>query len=100
LLLGGSFLVESTFCLVWFWVPIVANRTRFSSGANLSPFVSLELEDNLWIRLQPPEGFNNHLKDYSDAMGMQYSFVVGYKNGDDFQLPIDAILNTIDLTTG
>jgi hypothetical protein len=33
-------------------------------------------------------------------MGMRYGFVVGHKNGDDFQVPIDNILNTIDLATG
>ena len=53
----------------------------------------------LLLCLEPPERFNNVLKDYCDAMGMQYGFVVGHKHGDDFQVPIDDILHTIDLAT-
>ena len=54
----------------------------------------------LLLCLQSPERFNNVLKGHRDAMGMQYGFVVGHMNGDDFQVPIDDILNTIDLATG
>jgi hypothetical protein len=47
--------------------------------------------------IQPPERFFNSHFDWARALNMQYGVVVGKKVDQGFYLPIDDLLNTIDL---
>jgi len=52
------------------------------------------------IALQPPDRFNNLVKDWAECLGMAYGFVVGDRVEKGFSIDISAVLRTIDLVFG
>lgn len=49
------------------------------------------------LAIQPPHGFNNVWKDFTDLLDMRYGFVVAEGDGGGFDMNLDDILRTIDL---
>lgn len=48
------------------------------------------------IAIQPPTRFNSDAKERTDALGMNWAYVVAEAHSDGFHLPIDRLLRTID----
>ena len=66
-------------------------------GSQLSHAVYALAEGGLRFGLQPPFRFYNAHKDWADALGMHYGFVVGDMSGEGFTVDPDDIMRTIDL---
>lgn len=49
------------------------------------------------VAIQPPWRFNNPWKDYTDALGMGYGYVLAQGGATDFRLDPDDLLRTLDL---
>jgi len=51
-----------------------------------------------FLTLQPPNRFSNPIKNYADALGFGYGFVLGHQSGQDaFRVDLDDMLATLDL---
>ncbi|CAM2011200.1 glycosyltransferase family 61 protein [Acanthopleuribacter pedis] len=66
-------------------------------GSHLVHGVFAMAQGGALLTLQPPNRFNNVLKDLTDALGNRYGFVVGDARGDDFEIDINAMMMTLDL---
>jgi Glycosyltransferase 61 len=53
-------------------------------------------EEGTMLMLQPPYRFNNIYKDYTDCLGLKYSFVVGKQVANGFEINTEALARTID----
>lgn len=54
-------------------------------------------DDCTYLVLQPPQRFNNIYKDFTDAMGMGYAFVVGHAGeGEDFRIDEGSLARMLD----
>jgi len=49
--------------------------------------------------LQPPDRFNNVFKDYTDCLGLNYSFVVGHPVAGGFEIRIEDLVRTLDIVS-
>lgn len=52
------------------------------------------------VAIQPPWRFNNPWKDYTDALGLGYGYVLAEGGATDFRLNPDDLLRTLDLAGG
>jgi hypothetical protein len=48
------------------------------------------------LTLQPPYRFGNLFKDYTDCLGLRYSFVVGTQIANGFKIDIEELARTLD----
>ena len=53
--------------------------------------------DATFLVLQHPYRFNNVWKDFTDALGMRYAYLVGEGQRDSFRIPPDELCATLDL---
>lgn len=53
-------------------------------------------EEGVMLTLQPPYRFNNVYKDYTDCLGLKYSFVVGKQVVNGFKVSIEDLARTLD----
>jgi len=51
------------------------------------------------LTLQPPNRFNNVFKDYTDCLGLNYSFVVGNPVAGGFEIRIEDLVRTLDMVS-
>jgi len=51
------------------------------------------------LTLQPPDRFNNVFKDYTDCLGLNYSFVVGNPVTGGFEIRIEDLARTLDMVS-
>lgn len=49
------------------------------------------------LTIQPPWRFNNPWKDYTDALGMRYGYVVAQGGQTEFELAPDDLMHSLDL---
>jgi len=54
-------------------------------------------ELGVMLTLQSPYRFNNVFKDYTDCLGLKYSFVVGKQVSNGFEISIEDLARTLDL---
>ena len=59
--------------------------------------VVIKIETGAVVAIQPPWRFNNPWKDYTDALGMGYGYVLAEGGATDFRLDPDDLLRTLDL---
>ena len=69
-------------------------------GSQLCHAVHTLREGGAIVVIQPPFRFYNAHKDWADALGMKYGFVVGDPAENGFELDPDDLLRTIDLAIG
>ena len=67
-------------------------------GSHLAHAIYPIAQDGTLLVLQPPHRFNNVYKDLSDAVGLQYAFVVGEPAEGGFVIDLDRLQRTLDLT--
>jgi hypothetical protein len=60
-------------------------------GSHLMHFLYTMSDDGVLCVLQPPDRFNNVLKDYTDCLGMQYAFLVCDKTETGFSVDLDRL---------
>ncbi len=53
-------------------------------------------EEGTMLMLQPPYRFNNIYKDYTDCLGLKYSFVVGKQVANGFEISTERLARTLD----
>ncbi len=66
-------------------------------GSQMSPSILTLREGGAVVNLQSPFRFNNLYKDYTDALGLRYAFVVGTPEGERFTIDPDEVERTLDL---
>lgn len=66
-------------------------------GSQMSPSILTLAEGGAVVAIQSPFRFNNLYKDYTDALGLRYAFVIGVANGGTFTLDPDDVERTLDL---
>ncbi|SMO95058.1 glycosyltransferase family 61 protein [Paracoccus laeviglucosivorans] len=54
-------------------------------------------EGSALVAIQPPFRFNNPWKDYTDALGMRYGYVIATGGQSEFRLDPDNLMRTLDL---
>jgi hypothetical protein len=65
-------------------------------GSQLTHSLFTLREDGVILTLQPPYRFNNVYKDYTDCLGLKYSFVVGKQVANGFEINIQDLARTLD----
>jgi hypothetical protein len=80
-------------CRVLNGAPIVIGL----EGSQMSPSILTLRDGGAVVNLQSPFRFNNLYKDYTDALGLRYGFVVGKPDGDRFTIDPDEVERTLDL---
>lgn len=65
-------------------------------GSQLTHGLFTLKESGVMLTLQPPYRFNNVYKDYTDCLGLKYSFVVGKQVADGFEISIEDLAKTLD----
>ncbi len=53
-------------------------------------------KEGVIVTLQSPSRFNNVFKDYTDCLGLKYSFVVGRQVNNGFEISIEDLARTLD----
>ncbi len=65
-------------------------------GSALVHAVMLMPASSTLLTLQPPNRFNNVLKDYTDCIGQRYAFTVGDPKGRGFELPSPRLWDLVE----
>jgi hypothetical protein len=63
----------------------------------MSPSILTLRDGGAVVNIQPPARFNNLYKDYTDALGLRYGFVVGTPKESGFTVDPDEVERTLDL---
>ncbi|HEY9887369.1 MAG TPA: glycosyltransferase family 61 protein, partial [Candidatus Obscuribacterales bacterium] len=66
-------------------------------GSQMAPGLFSVRRGGAFLALQPPNRFNNHAKDRTDALGMPYGFVVGLPSEAGFTIDLTELEQTLDL---
>jgi hypothetical protein len=66
-------------------------------GSSMSPSILTVRDGGAIVNLQSPFRFNNLYKDYTDALGLRYGFVVGTPQESSFTIDPDDVERTLDL---
>lgn len=66
-------------------------------GSHLSHVIFSMADRGTMLVLQPPDRFAMPYKEYTDAVGMRFAFVVGRAASDGFEIDLDDIAATLDL---
>jgi hypothetical protein len=46
--------------------------------------------------MQPPNRFNNVMKDYADCLNLQYGFTIGLQEADGFTIEVEKLKRVLD----
>ncbi|MDB9529192.1 glycosyltransferase family 61 protein [Oscillatoria sp. CS-180] len=66
-------------------------------GSQMAPSLFSVKDGGAFLALQPPNRFNNHAKDRTDAMGLTYGFVIGLLEEEGFRIDVGELERTLDL---
>lgn len=65
-------------------------------GSHLIHAMVTIAEGGTLLVLQPPNRFNNPLKDYTDCLGMNYAFLTGHAVEDGFEVDLDQLARLLE----
>ncbi len=66
-------------------------------GSQMAPSILTLRDGGALVNIQSPFRFNNLYKDYTDALGLRYGFVVGTPKENSFTVDPDDVERTLDL---
>ena len=66
-------------------------------GSQLSHAIFSMAEDGAFLVIQPPDRFALAYKEFADALGMRFAFVVGTRSGSGFSVSLAELQQTLDL---
>jgi hypothetical protein len=66
-------------------------------GSQLAHGMFSMADDAAFLVLQPPDRFALQFKEFTDALGMRYAFIVGRGASGGFTVPLDDLRGTLDL---